>query len=43
MLIAKIIELICFILLIIWWFVDWIMILCNFYKDENGLSLFKDI
>ena len=37
---GKILEFNATILLIIWWFIDWILILSNYYKDLNNVEMF---
>jgi hypothetical protein len=43
MIIGKIIELGASMLIIAWWFVDWILVLRGFYLDNNSVNLFNDI
>ena len=31
------------VIITIWWLVDWILILCNYYKDSNGKELYSDL
>jgi hypothetical protein len=41
--IGKALEFLATILVITWWFIDWILILNNSYNDRNGIGLFNDL
>lgn len=41
--IGKLFETGSIVILTIWWLIDWILIICNYYKDSNGQKLYNDL
>ena len=39
---GKVFELVATIIITLWWFIDWILILSGFYKDNKNVDLFND-
>lgn len=39
---GKVFELVGTLIIIIWWFIDWILILSGYYKDNKNVDLFND-
>jgi len=43
MIIGKMIELLASVILISWWIVDWILVIRDYYMDNNSVNLFDDL
>jgi len=40
--IGKSLELLATLIIIFWWLIDWILILCGYYKDNRNVDLYND-
>jgi hypothetical protein len=43
MIFGKVLELAGSITIIVWWLIDWVLILRNYYKDLNKVNMFSDL